>query len=345
MKLELHAHTSEVSPCGTIPARELIEYYKEKGFDGVVICDHFRESFFKLPDDRDNVNAFLKGYYLAKKTGDEIGVKVYLGAEIKLNSHPDNEYLLYGIDEEFLYENPRLFELPLEKVRKIVNGYGAVIIQAHPFRNGRCEPYSDVDGYEVFNGHFCHHNDNQRAYELALETEKIQTSGSDAHWHCDIGNGGVLVDELPEQRQLGDLVKSRPYLIKSAMQYIKILVVSGKARAEKIPDGVSAVLCINGAKKPKCDLPVFSDTDESFCEYFAKNRYYIFKGINPNDKFEPSISLGKEEGITAFEIGDEPKVTRVPGHYTVYLPKNSTTVMQFFGYRPHIVECEAYDAE
>ena len=344
MKLELHSHTSEISPCGTIPAKELIELYKQKGFDGVVICDHFRESFFKLADDRENVEAFLKGYRIAKETGEKIGVKVYLGAEIKLTTHPDNEYLLYGIDEEFLFENPRIFELPLEKVHEIVNAYGAVIIQAHPYRNGKCEPYSDVDGYEIFNGHFCHHNDNQRAYELALETEKLQTSGSDTHWHCDIGNGGVEIDKLPGQRELGELIKKRPHCIKSAMQYIKIMVLSGNAKADDL-SGINAVLCVNGAEKPETSITVFSDKDDDFCEYFSQNRYYIFKGEAPENKFEPSICLGGNDGITAFSVGDEAKVTRVPGHYTVFLPENSKTVMQFFGYRPFIEESVNYDSE
>ncbi|MBQ7039697.1 MAG: PHP domain-containing protein [Clostridia bacterium] len=346
MKLELHAHTSEVSPCGTVPASELIEFYKKKGFDGVVICDHFRESFFKLATDRENVDAFLKGYHIAKETGDKIGIRVYLGAELKLTSHPANEYLLYGIDEEFLYSNPRIFELPIDKVREIVNGYGAVIIQAHPYRNGVCEPVLDVDGYEVFNGHFCHKNDNMRAYELALETEKLQTSGSDSHWHCDIGNGGIEIEKLPEQRELGNLLKSAPFCIKSAMQHIKIMVLSGNGilDSEKLC-GVNAVLCINGAEKPKADAPVFSDGDEDFCNYFAQNRYYIFKGKAPDDLFDPSICIGGSTGITAFEKGKEANVSRIPGHYTVTLPENSTTLMEFFGYRPFITECNNYDSE
>ena len=331
MKIELHAHTSEVSPCGTVPAKEVIELYKEKGFDGVVISDHFRASFFKKETDKENVNAFLK------ETGDEIGVKVYLGAEIKLDNHPANEYLVYGIDEKFLFENARIFELPLEDVRKIVNDYGAVIIQAHPYRNGACEPMSEVDGYEVFNGHFCHHNFNQRAYELALETGKIQTSGSDTHWHCDAGNGGIFVEKLPEQRELGELMKSGPLCITSAMQHIKIVVLNGNAKAEKL-DGADAVLCINGAQKPKTTLPVFSDTDADFSEYFANNRYHIFKGEEPTDKFDPSICIGGDKGITAFKTGEERNVSRVPGHYTVTLPENSSTVLEFFGYSPKIVE-------
>lgn len=40
-KYEMHTHTQEVSMCATIPAAELVQFYKDKGFSGVCITDHF----------------------------------------------------------------------------------------------------------------------------------------------------------------------------------------------------------------------------------------------------------------------------------------------------------------
>ena len=37
---ELHLHTKESSSCSNIPAREMIEAYKEKGYSTIVITDH-----------------------------------------------------------------------------------------------------------------------------------------------------------------------------------------------------------------------------------------------------------------------------------------------------------------
>ena len=41
MKIELHTHTSEISQCSELPCRDLIELYKQAGYDAVVIANHF----------------------------------------------------------------------------------------------------------------------------------------------------------------------------------------------------------------------------------------------------------------------------------------------------------------
>ena len=37
----MHAHDCEVSPCAVIKAKELVDGYKEAGYDGIVITNHF----------------------------------------------------------------------------------------------------------------------------------------------------------------------------------------------------------------------------------------------------------------------------------------------------------------
>lgn len=336
MKLELHAHTSETSPCGTVDAKTLIEMYKKKGYDGVVITDHFKKYIFK----EKTVDDFLLGYRTAKETGDKIGVKVLLGIELKLVSHSENEYLVYGIDEDFLYNNPTLYELPLQKVRERVNAYGGVVIQAHPYRNGKCEPQDDVDGYEVFNGHYCHHNYNPRAYELALETEKLQTSGSDTHWLCDIGNGGIEVDKIPESRELGKVILKRPIPIKSAMQYIKVAVATSvdalqKAEQEK---GISAILCYGFCGKQNGDIPVFSEGE--YCEYLPQNRFYICSNQAPPNPFDPSICINGGYGTCNLDKFEIASIEHKKHSFNLCVPENSLTIVEFFGYKPTIIKTE-----
>ncbi len=41
MKVELHAHTSQTSPCSNISAGRLVKMYEEKGYGAVVITDHY----------------------------------------------------------------------------------------------------------------------------------------------------------------------------------------------------------------------------------------------------------------------------------------------------------------
>ena len=41
MKVEMHTHTSETSPCAHINAKDVLKLYKEAGYDTVVITDHY----------------------------------------------------------------------------------------------------------------------------------------------------------------------------------------------------------------------------------------------------------------------------------------------------------------
>lgn len=40
-KYELHCHTDEVSLCGKVPAGEIAEMYRQAGYSGIVITDHY----------------------------------------------------------------------------------------------------------------------------------------------------------------------------------------------------------------------------------------------------------------------------------------------------------------
>ena len=44
-KYDIHTHTSEVSPCGKVEAEKVVELYKEAGYTGIVITDHYYEGF------------------------------------------------------------------------------------------------------------------------------------------------------------------------------------------------------------------------------------------------------------------------------------------------------------
>ena len=40
-RYDLHVHTYEGSACARSTGAELADFYKEKGYDGIVISDHF----------------------------------------------------------------------------------------------------------------------------------------------------------------------------------------------------------------------------------------------------------------------------------------------------------------
>lgn len=70
---------------------------------------------------------------LAKAEGDAIGLSVFLGMELR-TEESSNDYLLFGVTEEFVYDNPRLYEWKMADVCKLTKEYGILIFQAHPYR-------------------------------------------------------------------------------------------------------------------------------------------------------------------------------------------------------------------
>lgn len=190
----MHMHTSEVSPCAKRRAFEGIKDYKEAGYDGVVITDHFNDYVLESfnGSDRERVERYLEGYHKAQEAGDTLGIKVLFGIETCLKGSQD-DFLIYGATPEFLYEYPKLYEMSLEKLYESVHQAGGLVIQAHPFR-GYCQVRDPkfLDGIEVFNGNPRHDSRNDSAVEfVARHSNLIQTSGSDYHEAEDVAKGGM----------------------------------------------------------------------------------------------------------------------------------------------------------
>jgi len=194
MKLEMHMHTSEVSPCAKRKAFDGIKDYKEAGYDGVVITDHFNDYVLESfnGNDRERVRCYLEGYHRAKEAGVTLGIEVLFGIETCLiGSHDD--FLIYGVTPEFLYEYPKLYEMSLEKLYERVHEAGGLVIQAHPFR-GYCQIRNPkfLDGIEIFNGNPRHDSRNHLAIDFVTKhSQLIQTSGSDYHETEDVARGGM----------------------------------------------------------------------------------------------------------------------------------------------------------
>lgn len=201
-KYELHAHTSECDRDALLSARELVHLYKDAGYDGMVITDHYIERFYTLwfPEDvkglthEQQVKRWLKGYHTAREEGEKIGFTVLPGAEVRFNGYP-NDYLLYGLHEEFFYTAPRLNELKNTNELLALLPEAVCVVQAHPFRDEMvvADPRG-LFGLEVFNGGTeKFRNDIARCfashYGLAI------TSGSDIHGMDRLAKGGIMTND------------------------------------------------------------------------------------------------------------------------------------------------------
>lgn len=215
-KFEPHTHTAESSACSGLPAKELVERYHEAGFRGLAITDHMYSYLVtRLKNDWNKaIDHLLKGYKKAKRRGDELGMDIILGMELRFD-HFNGDFLVYGIDEKFLRANPFINRLSPRKFFKTYSNE-LLIIQAHPFRdyNEIASPNS-FHGIEVYNSNPRHYNNNEDTMAfLATHPDLYPTSASDAHEAEDTALGWLELNRpVKDSLQFRDLIKEREYTL------------------------------------------------------------------------------------------------------------------------------------
>ncbi len=212
-KIELHAHTKPVSPCSDMLPEMLIERYKNLGFDGVAITNHYIAHLLKSEDPQIVTDNYLRDYYETKNFGEKYNIKVYLGMEIRF-PESDNDYLLYGIDESDVRNAFSYIHTDYATFYKAFKNEQNLIVQAHPFRGKTVQDASILDGIEVFNVHPGHNSRNAAANQYAKEhPHLLKTCGTDFHHEGHQGLGATRVKALPENSvELAQVLKSRDYL-------------------------------------------------------------------------------------------------------------------------------------
>ncbi len=217
-KYELHCHTAETSECAAIGAADAVEFYKSIGYSGMVITDHYSfltfgtQSSFKRQID---VDKYLRGYHNALEAAGD-GFTVLLGMEIRYFM-TTNDYLVYGIDEDFIRSNGNMLFKGERRFYNLVKKQGAVIVQAHPFRPyiHRANP-KYIDGCEIFNGKDRDKDFNQKARKWAEEESfGIVTGGADFHRESQKANAsGIITEEkINNNADLVRILKSGNYEI------------------------------------------------------------------------------------------------------------------------------------
>ena len=209
---EMHTHTSEVSPCAFVTAENVVETYKSEGYNGVVITNHMcKRTFSDISSAtwNDRIDYFLKGYKLANNCSEK-DFSVLLGMEICF-SNELNDYLVYGIDEEFLYKNQDMMDIGLKRFKALAEKNNLLVFQAHPFRKRMqiCD-YNLLDGIEVYNGNSSHNSNNDISMFWAEKYGLKKVSGSDFHNYFGMHPGGIYFPEF---------IKTNAELIKALRKY------------------------------------------------------------------------------------------------------------------------------
>lgn len=217
---EMHLHTKETSNCGKMPAAETVENYILLGFNTIVVTDHFStHTYFKYDYNslswQEKVDIFLKGYNTAKDAA-KGRINILLGMELRFDSESDpNDYLVYGIDENFLREHKDILDMNISSFSALARKNGLMIFQAHPFRFGmKITNVKYLDGIEVCNRNIEHDSHNDIA---ALWAEKFglkKTAGSDHHQKGNEGLAGIISKhEITSNKVLLDTLKKQDYTL------------------------------------------------------------------------------------------------------------------------------------
>ncbi len=200
-KYEIHCHTKETSVCATANAADMVRIYREHGYDGLVVTDHFSPMTFpltKLFCPQKHTDFYFRGYHAAKKAAEGTDFLVLPGCEIRFYA-TINDYLLFGDVENFLKNNGNLLKAYPKKLSALCRAQGILMIQAHPFREwmSRCKP-AYLDGVEIRNGKDSP-EEQEKARAWADENGLLlQTGGGDFHHTKKARMGGILTDRKIE---------------------------------------------------------------------------------------------------------------------------------------------------
>ena len=219
---ETHVHTSPVSACAKVSVEEMLKAYKNAGYAGVFMTDHFIDGNLNLEARvkpyEEQIEYYFSAYEEGKAIGEEIGIDVFLGIEM---TYGGTDFLVYGIDKAWCLAHPDMHKMRKSELLKLMMSDGALIIQAHPFREAayidhiRLFP-RQIHGVEVFNANRTDF-ENRLAEQYAENYGLIRFSGSDNH----VGE---------KQMFLGGMATEEPIL--SVEDFIE-RVLSGEAKPFK----------------------------------------------------------------------------------------------------------------
>ncbi len=209
---ETHLHTSEASACAIFSGAQQAEYYKKAGYSGIVVTDHFFNGNSCIPRGlpwEERVDRFCRGYEEAKKVGDRIGLSVFLGWEANFGG---TEFLIYGLDREWLVSHPDILSWSVEQQYKQVHEAGGYIVHAHPFRQRdyikKIRLYPDcVDAVEGINVGNRNDGFDRKATDYAGKHKLPVTGGTDAHGMETLRSGIAFRRKAENIRDFIDMIK------------------------------------------------------------------------------------------------------------------------------------------
>lgn len=214
-KYETHCHTKYGSrQCGRVEPKEIVRLYKERGYSGIVVTDHYSpltfDLFHGITNPKKFIDCYINPYYDMKQYEDD-DFSVMFGMELR-HYGTANDYLIYGVDDKWLREQGNLLAVMEKDVYKMMHAQGYLVYQAHPYREGirRCNP-DYIDGVEIFNGKSTKAQ-NEKSEAWAKANGKLMISGSDFHVPKNLARGGIITNhKIKNNADLLETLKSMDF--------------------------------------------------------------------------------------------------------------------------------------
>ena len=184
-KYETHLHTSPVSKCAVASVEESLKFYKDLGYDGVFITNHFLDGNINFDTNRpyeEGIEFYFSDYEKGVELSEKIGIKVFCGVEL---TYRGTDFLVYGLDKAWFLAHPEIMGMKRSEELALMMECGALVIQAHPYREAfyidhiRLFP-RQVHGVEVINASQTDEV-NAMARHYAENYGLIPFAGSDNH--------------------------------------------------------------------------------------------------------------------------------------------------------------------
>ena len=224
-KTDLHVHTFPASNCARTVPEDMVENYIENGYSTVVMANHFSPTLFNVvakdKEYKEAVKQFLCDYERAKAQAAG-RLNVLLGAEFR-NIHNDNDYLLYGINEDMLYKAEGVLKMKIKNAAEFWRLQGVMIFQAHPFRDSMTVTNPKyLDGIEEINFCVTHENRNEFAKLWADSYGLLRVYGQDYHSVKYMQGAGILTDtEIKTNEQLLQVLRSQNFKVTNGQEIIR----------------------------------------------------------------------------------------------------------------------------
>jgi len=197
MIIDFHVHT-HFSYDSFMTPEKILSVAKQRGLDGIVVCDHNT----------------IKGGMEVQRMNRDNDFTVIVGAEIATNAGDVTGIFLSG---EIISRN---FADVVQEIKK----QGGKVILNHPYKGHDLSQinFSLIDFIEGYNARL-NEEDNRKAVELARKYAIPVIAGSDAHLYAEIGNARTYIADWETLQIEKTEYKKSPFWYTTLSQYFKAI--------------------------------------------------------------------------------------------------------------------------